>query len=396
MTWLLVTLCVVLAAATTVFAIRAVSLSIVLQRERDELQRKISAENEKVDLIEADARRTDSELQGLMLACDEAVIILDHHQVVLVANDNARAVFPRVSDLGGRTLAQISLSTEMVEIAGAALKGSRILRREVRLPGAAVHVLIVSAVPIELAPDGDAGCLLAARDVTDIRRLETVRTDFVANVSHEMRTPLASIRAMAETLHEGALEDPAVSFRFLETIIDESDRLTRIAQDLLVLTAAESGPPPREDVDISGLLREAVDHLEPQASKSELAFFSEVAPDMRVSGSADQLRQVLLNLIDNAIKYTRPGGKIDVRGFLEDSFVVIRVQDTGLGILSEHLPRIFERFYRVDKGRSRASGGTGLGLSIVKHIVDSHGGSVSVDSEYNRGSTFTVKLPSKG
>jgi two-component system phosphate regulon sensor histidine kinase PhoR len=240
---------------------------------------------------------------------------------------------------------------------------------------------------------GEPETMLVLVDVTELRRLETVRRDFVGNVSHELRTPLASIRAIAETLQDGAIADEDVAQGFLSTIVQETDRLARIAADLLILSDAESKEPEKSYFDLTELLKEVVERFKPHAAESGLSLALEAEKPLQLLASRDQVEQVVVNLVSNATKYTPSGGKVLVRAHKQDENVVLDVIDNGIGIMHEHLPRLFERFYRVDKARSRASGGTGLGLSIVKHIVESHEGEIRVASEYNRGSTFTVMLP---
>lgn len=233
---------------------------------------------------------------------------------------------------------------------------------------------------------------IALLDKTELLRLEQVRRDFVANVSHEFRTPLASIRSLAETIHD----DPAMPLetrqRFLNLIVQEADRLTRIADDLLTLARAESTPPEKEVFDLEPLIQQAMQEMAVEAQRHQVHMRAELQP-LKLFANRDQILQVVLNLLSNAIRYNKPDGRVVVRTYLQDNQVVIEVEDTGVGIPSEALPRIFERFYRVDKTRSRTSGGTGLGLAIVKHIVEAHGGTVEVESEYRVGSTFRVRLP---
>jgi two-component system phosphate regulon sensor histidine kinase PhoR len=235
--------------------------------------------------------------------------------------------------------------------------------------------------------------LLVVRDITEVKRLETVRQDFVANVSHELRTPLASIRALAETLEDGAMRDASVATRFLGNIISETQRLTRIADDLLALTEAETRPATTVEVALDDLIHRVTQKLAPQAKAARQSLDVAVEPGLRVAGNADRLEQVLINLVDNAMKYTQPGGRLAVRAERTGQAVRIDVSDTGIGLMEHETERIFERFYRVDKARSRQSGGTGLGLSIVRRIVEAHGGTVTVTSELHKGSTFIVSLP---
>ncbi len=234
---------------------------------------------------------------------------------------------------------------------------------------------------------------IALIDKSELVRLEQVRRDFVANVSHEFRTPLASIRSLAETIHDDPEMPYATRQRFLNLIVQEADRLTRIADDLLSLTRAESMTPVKEVFELAPLIQQAVQEMEAEAQRHQVQLHAEPTPELKLLANRDQILQVLLNLLSNAIRYNKPHGSVTVRAYAHDTRAVIEVADTGIGIPSEALPRIFERFYRVDKARSREEGGTGLGLAIVKHIVEAHDGTVEVESEYRVGSTFRVKLP---
>ena len=240
--------------------------------------------------------------------------------------------------------------------------------------------------------------LLAERfqhDLSELKRLEQVRHEFVSNVSHELRTPLASIKVFAETLAQ-PIEDPAEHAEFVREIEENSDRMARLVDDLLSLSALESGkqPPKFERVALTEAVGKVAATMKPLAAKKNIVLRVEAmheAPDVRADRG--QLRQVLTNLLDNAIKYTGENGTIRVSAASADAFVAVAVEDNGPGIPALDVPRIFERFYRVDKARSREQGGTGLGLSIVKHIVELHGGAVTVYSEPGRGSTFRFTLP---
>ncbi|GIV05039.1 MAG: hypothetical protein KatS3mg016_0614 [Fimbriimonadales bacterium] len=234
---------------------------------------------------------------------------------------------------------------------------------------------------------------IALIDKSELLRLEQVRRDFVANVSHEFRTPLASIRSLAETIHDDLDMPLETRQRFLNLIIQEADRLTRIAEDLLTLSRAESMQPVKERFELTPLIQQAVQEMAVEAQRHQVQVFTDLQPNLKLMANRDQILQVVLNLLSNALRYNKPQGSVTVRTYAQDPYAVIEVADTGIGIPSEALPRIFERFYRVDKTRSRESGGTGLGLAIVKHIVESHGGTVEVESEYRVGSVFRVKLP---
>ncbi len=284
---------------------------------------------------------------------------------------------------------------------GAGLAPAR-LRDAVRA-AAAEHV----PVPVELEvgvptralrgaaiPVGEEGSVLVVlRDVTEAKRLEAVRRDFVANASHELKTPSAAIQAAAETIRTVAFEDPAVVPRFAEQLEREAVRLSRIVSDLLDLSRLEGGSELDERVALHDLVREEGDRFRGPAAEAsvELAVDAKTAPPVR--GSARDLALLVRNLVDNAVRYTRPGGRVDVSVGPDDGEVVLTVADTGIGIPTRDLPRVFERFYRVDRARSRETGGTGLGLSIVKHVVENHGGRVRVESELGQGTTFEVRLP---
>jgi two-component system phosphate regulon sensor histidine kinase PhoR len=252
-----------------------------------------------------------------------------------------------------------------------------------------------------LAPAGDGvrdprGVLLVIRDATRSRKLELMRTEFVANVTHELRTPLTSIRGFAETLLEGALEDPETARHFVTIIKRESDQLGNLIEDLLDLSRIESGKwkMHKEPVRLRTLATETVGRLASKANDLGVDLRIEIPEALPpVPGDPARLAQVLLNLVDNALKYTHAGGSVTVSTEDAGPFVSVRIADTGTGIPKADLPRIFERFYRVDKARSRATGGTGLGLSIVKHIVDAHGGTISVVSDVGQGAVFTFTLP---
>ncbi|MCE9632048.1 MAG: HAMP domain-containing protein [Planctomycetia bacterium] len=249
---------------------------------------------------------------------------------------------------------------------------------------------------------GDGGAVIVLNDVTDVQRLENVRRDFVANVSHELKTPIASIKGFVETLLDGAMDDPADTRRFLGIVARQADRLAAIIEDLLALSRIEqsegAGNLPVETVAVAGVLAAAVGDCGPRAVERGVALEISCPDELTAAVNAPLLEQAVINLIDNAIKYTASGKSVWLSAVAEEAEVgagslVIRVRDEGCGIAAEHLPRLFERFYRVDKARSRNLGGTGLGLSIVKHIVQAHGGAVAVESELGVGTTFTIRMP---
>ena len=243
-------------------------------------------------------------------------------------------------------------------------------------------------------PD-EPGLVILLYDITDLERLERIRTDFVANVSHELRTPLASIRGYAETLLEGALDDAQNRRRFVEIIDAHATRLNNIASDLLALSELESGAPAEPvRIPLADSIHAALRTVEREAHLRGVKLMEEPQEDdVVILGNKAKFEQALINLLDNAIKFNRSGGSVTVASQTSDDGVRVSISDTGIGIPSQDLPRIFERFYRVDKARSRESGGTGLGLAIVKHIVLAHGGRVWCESELGNGASFHFTLP---
>jgi two-component system, OmpR family, phosphate regulon sensor histidine kinase PhoR len=252
--------------------------------------------------------------------------------------------------------------------------------------------LQVTATPLRQEMEGSV--LLVFQDLTRIRRLETVRRDFISNVSHELRTPLASLKALTETLQEGALEDPPAARRFLSQMENEIDNLTQMVRELLELSRIESGRVPFQlkNCDPGELVAKAAERMRLQAERAGLELVIEIGEGLpEVLADADRIGQVIVNLVHNAVKFTLPGGKITAGCTPRDKEVQIYVRDSGVGIAPDELGRIFERFYKAD--RSRSGGGTGLGLSIARHVVESHGGRIWAESQVGRGSTFTFSLP---
>jgi two-component system phosphate regulon sensor histidine kinase PhoR len=263
--------------------------------------------------------------------------------------------------------------------------------------GAADHTLQAhSSVLCGEDRDRTVGAVVVFNDVTRLKRLEAVRRDFVANVSHELKTPVTSIKGFTETLLDGASEDPEASRRFLQIIAGQADRLNSIIEDLLALSTLEAtreGRPALVEADVCDVVTVAMEICGPKAQAKGIRMDAACTPEAHAPINPPLLEQAVVNLIDNAVKYSPEGSEVHVSLEQSHDQIVIRVADYGPGIAREHLPRLFERFYRVDKARSRDLGGTGLGLSIVKHIAQVHGGRVSVESTLGRGSTFSIYLP---
>ncbi len=257
--------------------------------------------------------------------------------------------------------------------------------------------LFLQAIVTPFHEADSSGYLVILQDLTQIRRLETVRRDFISNISHELRTPLAALKALVDTLRDGALEDPPAAERFLNRMETEVDALTQMVQELLELSRIESGRAPLhlEPVQASDVVLPPVEHLRPQAERAGLTLIVALPPDLPpLQADAERIRQVVTNLVHNAVKFTPPGGQVTVSAEQAGAEVVIKVNDTGVGIPADDLPRIFERFYKAD--RARSGGGTGLGLAIARHIVQAHGGRIWVESVEGQGSTFYFSLPAAG
>lgn len=341
----------------------------------------------------ADRVRTIAEdrdrLETVLAATLEGVLALDHEGRVTLMNQAAqRLLGMRAAAAIGRHLRENCRSLSLVELTSEAVKTNELRTGEIREGG---KLLEVYATPLKAG----LGVVLVVHDVTEVRRLESVRRDFVANVSHELKTPLTSVRAYLETLLDGGLEDTENNVRFLRKIEVHVNRLTALITDLLSLSKIESGDAfsQRLRVNVGELVQGSYQRLGPNAEQKDLKMRLHLGSEsLYVLGDTEAFHQIFDNLIDNAIKYTEPGGSVDIHVLREGKRVRIDVIDTGVGIPAEDLPRIFERFYRVDKARSRELGGTGLGLSIVKHLVQALQGEVQVESTVNAGSAFRVRF----
>jgi two-component system, OmpR family, phosphate regulon sensor histidine kinase PhoR len=328
----------------------------------------------------------------------EGVIAIDQRRRIVLMNHAARRIFDLNRDaVEGRPLLEIVRHKGILDLVSGGnrfdVEGAS--RHEIEVGPPVDRILDVHASAIALAPSGK-GVLLVLHDVTELRRLERVRTEFVANVSHELRTPLTSIRGYLETLIDGALDEPANARRFLEIAHTHAERLSRLVDDLLQLSDIETGKLVLKPTLLSlhEVAAEVVAFFEKQATQKSLSLTNNVPPEIRLQADWDRLTQVFVNLVDNAVKYTPPHGSIALGAtYGPRGFVRVWVTDTGIGIPSIDLPRITERFYRVDKARSRELGGTGLGLAIVKHLVQAHGGELWLESELGKGTTVNFSLP---
>ncbi|EXX86553.1 two-component system histidine kinase PnpS, partial [Paenibacillus darwinianus] len=298
-------------------------------------------------------------------------------------------------ELAGRHYAEAKQQYELAQIIQEGLEKREHLHDEITFYFPEERLLEINLVPVFHSGDEFGGVLLVLQDVSAIRRLERMRSEFVANVSHELKTPIAAVKGFAETLLGGAVNDPDTAKAFLQIIYDESERLNRLIGNILELSKVESRRVPLQfsPVELSSFTEKTLELLASEASRKGILLDAAVEPGLYAEADEDRLRQIMMNLLSNGINYTPEGGRVTVKVDGDDDHIRIRISDTGIGIPKKDLPRIFERFYRVDKARSRSSGGTGLGLSIVKHLVELHKGTIAVDSTVGAGSTFTIELP---
>jgi two-component system, OmpR family, phosphate regulon sensor histidine kinase PhoR len=328
-------------------------------------------------------------------ALDDGVLLLDGAGRLLVANPAARSWFGLPDDLRPGLPAQRVLGVPQVSaLAEQAAEARAPVVGNLTVVFPEARTLAMRAFPlVDRGPTGRI--VVTLTDITQRRRLEVLRRDFVANASHELRTPVAAVRALAETLLTALPDDPEAGRQFAERIAREAERLDVLARDLLDLSRVERGTLDVEPVDLVGLVKEVLGGYEDLATERRVRLRSELQ-QVSMRGDRAQLGLLLSNLLDNALRHTPAKGTVCVRLDAAESRALLQVADTGEGIPARELPRVFERFYRVDKARARQTGGTGLGLAIVRHVAEAHGGTVRVDSELGRGSTFTVALPVAG
>ena len=339
-------------------------------------------------------------LEAMTRHLGEALVVVDAGRRLRYANPAARSMLGLSGEIGGLRLEDTLADFRLPVMVRACLAEGREVVRELDDPGDGRHV-VARAVPVlppgVLAPVEVA---LLLRDESRLRRLETVRRDFVANVSHELRTPVAAIQLLVETLQNGALDEPAVAHEFVGKIGLEVAHMAQMVAELLELSAIESGARPMQPAPVAvGELVAAAERLRPLADERRLAMVADIRPATpAVLGDATRLGQVVRNLVHNAIKFTPPGGSITLAaapgpGLGAGATVELRVVDTGCGISADEARRVFERFYKADRSRQRDGEGTGLGLAIARHVVEAHGGTIRVESEPGRGSSFIVELP---
>jgi two-component system phosphate regulon sensor histidine kinase PhoR len=344
-------------------------------------------------------------LQTLLGGIMEGVLVVDARGRILMVNNALRQLLSLPAHVEDRTPLEIIRNAELERTLRQVLQDGENTTLELTLPSPEGKTFEVNVVSISPSPEGMVkedegrrGVIAVFHDITRLKELEKIRRDFVANVSHELRTPLTTIKGYAETLLEGALKEE-VAPQFVQVIKRHSDRLEKIVEDLLVLSRIESKEFQlrMESLSVSDLIGDVLDFIKEPLNKKKMSVsVGELPPGLLVYGDRQYLEQVLINILDNAIKYGHEGGRMIISATERDQREVeISVKDDGIGIPKEDLLRVFERFYRVDKGRSHELGGTGLGLSIVKHLVQAHGGRVWAESQLGEGSTFYFTLPMK-
>jgi two-component system, OmpR family, phosphate regulon sensor histidine kinase PhoR len=362
----------------------------------DELTRALNQTAASLDAsigVLTDERNRSSAILGSMI---EGVAVITNDERIVFSNQAFSRILglEDVREIEGRPLLEVARQSDLLAAIKMALSGQEQVTSEIVVGTVRPRSFAVTAAPVQAS--SHKGAVLVLHEITDLRRLERVRQDFVANVSHEFRTPLTAIQGFAETLLAGAIDDPANRRRFVEIIREHSMRLARLTQDLLKLSRIEAGQLKLDfrPVSVSQLIESCVETAQLKAVPRQLALHVNL-PDQLPSarGDSNTLQEVLQNLLDNALQYTPAGGKIEVSASCSNGHVVVTIADTGIGIPQAEQARIFERFYRVDAARSREAGGTGLGLSIARHIMEAHGGRLWVESAVGEGSRFHFSIP---
>lgn len=336
----------------------------------------------------------ESELKAILSSMTSGIIAVDLKNNIILFNQSFIDIMEiSMADIENKYLYTVIRNASVNAVVDEVKQKGKKIKQVGFLPSNTEKVIEITGAPLKRDDGQLLGTLLVIDDITEFKKLQTIRQEFVSNVTHELKTPLTSIRGFVDTLKQGAISDPEVATRFLDIIDIEAERLHTLIQDILVLSEIESKKEEEKMlVNIKDTLEEAVDMLKGNLKEGVELIYTVAEGVDDFDCSKHRLLEIFINLIDNAIKYTEQG-RVEVNCKKTDDTLIITVKDQGIGIEEQHLPRLFERFYRVDKGRSRNQGGTGLGLSIVKHIVELYDGSVSVSSKIGVGTTFTIKLP---
>jgi two-component system phosphate regulon sensor histidine kinase PhoR len=367
-----------------------------LRQRFEEQQRTLAAQQERQDQA---ASQVQAQQQAVFNSMVEGVLVLDAASRVQLVNQSLQRLFSLTGDVRGQTIIEAFRLPELAELVRHLHQERTLESCALELPSMEERWVEVNAAAVLDREGAQHGAILVFHDLTRIKQLERTRQEFVANVSHELRTPLSLIKGFVETLLEGAKNDPEKATRFLQTIEKHTDRLTFLIEDLLTISRLESGQIVMNlhAVELREETQRVLDDLRSRADEKGSRLDNTVPAGLTAQADADRLQQVLFNLVENAIKYGRNQGCVTIGGQeAPDGKVELWVRDDGPGIPVESRERVFERFYRVDRARSRETGGTGLGLSIVKHIVQAHGGEVWLKSDLGVGTTFHFTLPKGG
>lgn len=372
-------------------------VEVDMKDEMGQLAQAFNAMASKLNQSMGDLKANNLKLEAILSSIADGVIAVDINLKIILINPTALDLLNVDDNVLGEYFLEVFKHNQLYIMLQQVLHKNKALSMELVLGDENEKIIRINGAPIK-GESNALGAVILVQDITELRKLEQIRTDFVANVSHELKTPLTSIKGFVETLQEGAIEDKDTRHKFLDIIDIETDRLSRLINDILSLSELESKKSSIlvENINIAAIARETLEIMKTYAETKRISLeYLSAQKDIWIYGSGDRIKQMFINLVDNAIKYTPEGGNVSI--LLEDlpDKVILRVRDTGIGIAEEHIPRLFERFYRVDKGRSRNLGGTGLGLAIVKHIVLSMKGQIQVQSQVGKGAEFTIYLQKK-
>mgnify|MGYP001018555377 CR=1 FL=1 len=389
-------------------------------KSQDEIEQLAETFNNMASQLEKtvyDLKDKNLKMDTILNNMTDGIIAVDKNNSVVLVNSVACRLFgipdANENEIIGKNILEIIRNTHINRMLNETLKGKTVLSDEINVSFSGGRIYRITTVPVQTSlkdssflkenPFSDnsflafnQGAVISVQDITNIKKLEQIRSEFVSNVTHELKTPLTSIRGFIETLRNGAIKDKEVADKFLEIIDIESERLYALINDILQLSEIESGKneTSTEAVDVAGVIEECAAMLKSEADKKNVSIhINSRGNNLFINASRNRIKQMLINLIDNGIKYNVSGGGILISVYKNAGWLIMKVKDTGIGIPEEHLPRIFERFYRVDKGRSRSMGGTGLGLSIVKHIVNLYNGDIKVQSRPGAGTEFIIRFP---
>jgi two-component system, OmpR family, phosphate regulon sensor histidine kinase PhoR len=341
-----------------------------------------------------------NELEAILSSMEEGVIAFDMDERIISINQAAARIFENIpKHMLNRSIQEVIRHVELQQFVTQALSSTNNLEGDITLHHEGERIIYLHSTSLRDSSEDQIGVLIVINDVTQVRRLENMRRDFAANVSHEIKTPLTAIKGFVETLRHGSVKNPEEIERFLRIIEKHVNRLTAILEDLISLSRIEQDDEKKaiklRKSPIKNVLQAAIGNCRDKADLKNITFDHVCEENILAMIDPPLLEQAIVNLLDNAVKYSNEGGSVHVSAFQKHDSIIISVQDHGIGITKEHLPRLFERFYRADKARSRKLGGTGLGLAIVKHITQAHGGYATVESIPGKGSTFSLHLPTK-